>query len=443
MDFSKPMHIVIIGGSSTGLMQGTMLSHLPTPHNITILERHSSSLRPDLAAGITTWPEFELFMKSHDRVAQPWSIHSPTVQFLNKDASVKREMKRELKMTSWSVIYYRLRRNFDGLKSEFCDGEVVIPESEGGKDGDYHDEEEDHPKGNSQGKREFLTGMNVTSLSKLSDGGVEIIYENQNEANKELKMKADMVILADGANSSLRAKYFPDVKREYAGYVAFRGTVLESEVSEETKKIFDPSLTYFSYKGGYILLYIIPGPNGSLAPGSRRYNWVWYHPISPSPSLTSLMTDTTGVLHRTTLPAGLMNPTAWTPYLTLSQSIMCAPFAEIISKTPSPFITAINDSALPCALLPGFDNRVLITGEALNLMRPHMALSTTQSAMQALELEKVFKGSLTLGEWEKRVVKWGKVGVCKTNAFGLWNLSGVGAALPWVLKLLGVLVGVL
>ncbi|KAM0147689.1 hypothetical protein ACHAPG_010425 [Botrytis cinerea] len=411
-----------------------MLSHLPTPHTLTILERHSSSLRPDLAAGITTWPEFELFMKSHDRVAEPWSIHSPTVQFLNKDASVKREMKRELKMTSWSVIYYRLRRNFDGLKSEFCDGEVVVPESEEGKDDEEEEEEEeDQGKGKGKGKREFLTGMNVTSLTKLSEGGVEITYEDKNEANKEVKMKADMVILADGANSSLRAKYFPDVKREYAGYVAFRGTVLESEVSEETKKIFDPSLTY-----------IIPGPNGSLAPGSRRYNWVWYHPIdSSSPSLTSLMTDTTGLLHRTTLPAGLMNPTAWTPYLTLSQSIMCAPFAEIISKTPSPFITAINDSALPCALLPGFNNRVLITGEALNLMRPHMALSTTQSAMQALELEKVFTGRLSLGEWEKRVVKWGKVGVCKTNAFGLWNLSGLGAALPWVLRLLGVLVGIL
>ncbi|TEY34627.1 hypothetical protein BOTCAL_0620g00070 [Botryotinia calthae] len=424
-------------------MHGTMLFHLPTPLTLTILERHISSLRPDLAAGITTWPEFELFMKSHDRVAEPWSIHSPTVQFLNKDASVKREVKRGLKMTSWSVIYYRLRRNFDGLKSEFCDGEVVVPESEEGKNVD-DDEEEDQGKGKGKGKREFLTGMNVTSLTKLSEGGVEITYEDKNEANKEVKMKADMVILADGANSSLRAKYFPDVKREYAGYVAFRGTVLESEVSEETKRIFDPSLTYFSYKGGYILLYIIPGPTGSLAPGSRRYNWVWYHPIdSSSPSLTSLMTDMTGLLHRTTLPAGLMNPTAWNPYLTLSQSIMCAPFAEIISKTPSPFITAINDSALPCALLPGFDNRVLITGEALNLMRPHMALSTTQSAMQALELEKVFTGQLSLGEWEKRVVKWGKVGVCKTNAFGLWNLSGVGAALPWVLRLLGVLVGIL
>lgn len=71
-----------------------------------------------------------------------------------------------------------------------------------------------------------------------------------------------------------------------------------------------------------------------------------------------------------------------------------------------------------------------------------MALSTTQSAMQALLLEKAFKGEITLGEWEKRVLKWGKVGQCKTNAFGLWNLWGVASALPWILKLVGVLVGV-
>ncbi|CAD6446353.1 c4926b7f-13bc-4ba7-8934-62c6c1fdbdab [Sclerotinia trifoliorum] len=433
MDFSKPMNIVIIGGSNTGLMHGVMLSHLPTPHQITILERNPSDIRPDLAAGITTWPEFEDFMKHHDRVDEAWSIHSPGVQFLDKDANVKRKMDKPLKMTSWSVIYHRLRRNFDGLSSEFCDGEVR----------GIGEEDEGIGKGEGKGKREFLTGMSVTSLTKVEDG-VEITYEDLKDSNREHKLKADMVILADGANSTLRAKFFPDVKREYAGYVAFRGTVPESEVSAETKSIFDPNLTYFSYKGGYILLYIIPSSSGSLAHGDRRYNWVWYHPVSSStPSFNDLMTDTMGVQHRTTLPAGLMNPTAWSPYLTLSQSVMTAPFAEVISKTPSPFITAINDSTLPQALIPGFDNRVLITGEALNLMRPHMALSTTQSAMQALLLERVFKGEMGLQEWEKRVLKWGRLGQCKTNAFGLWNLRGLGAALPWVLRLVGVLVGVL
>lgn len=395
-------------------------------------------------------------MKLHDRVNEPWSRNSPGVQFIDKEGGVKRKIARPLEMTSWSVIYHRLRRNFDGLESVFCEGEVVK------KSGEEGGSEE-----GKKGKTEFLTGINVTSLTNLPNG-VEITYQNLKSQNpdQEQKLNADMVILADGANSSLRAKFFPDVKRDYAGYVAFRGTVPESEVSETAKNTFDPNLTYFSYKDGYILLYvyvtshlnsncqrssklmktryIIPGPTGSLTPGERRYNWVWYHPVpSTSPSFRQIMTDTTGTLHRTTLPVGLMNPDAWAPYLTLSQSVMSPPFAEMIAKTTSPFITAVNDSALPRALLPGFDDRVLITGEALNLMRPHMALSTTQSAMQALLLEKVFKGEMGLKEWEKRVIKWGKVGQCKTNAFGYWNLSGFGAALPWVVRLVGVLIGVL
>ncbi|ESZ90139.1 hypothetical protein SBOR_9477 [Sclerotinia borealis F-4128] len=429
MDYSKPMNIVIIGGSNTGLMHGIVLQRLG--HHIRILERNPSDIRHDLAAGITTHPEFEEFMKAHDRVDEPWSIKSPGVQFLDKEARVKRKMERPLQMTSWSVVYHRLRRNFDGLRSEFCGGEVV-------RKGDG-----DEGMGEGEGKAEFLTGMNVISLESIEDG-VEIIYQDLKANNAEEKLQADMVILADGANSKLRATLFPDVKRDYAGYVAFRGTVPESEVSEEAKRTFDPNLTYFSYKGGYILLYIIPGPNGSLTPGHRRYNWVWYHPLpSDSPSFTQIMTDTTGTLHRTTLPSGLMNPAAWAPYLSLSQSCMTAPFAEIISKTSSPFITAINDSSVPRAIVPNFNNKVLITGEALNLMRPHMALSTSQSAMQALLLERVFRGEMGLGEWEKKVLRWGLLGKCKTNAFGLWNLWGVWRALPWVGRLIGVLVGVL
>ncbi|KAG4024920.1 hypothetical protein MFRU_086g00050 [Monilinia fructicola] len=429
MDFSKPMNIAIIGGSNTGLMHGVALKHLSTPHHIRIFERNTTDVRHDLAAGITTHPEFEEFMKAHDGVDEPWSIHCPAIQFLDGKANVKRTIEKPLQMTSWSVTYHRLRRNFDGLKSEFCAGDVKGEEKRDGDDG-------------REARTEFLTGTNVISLEKVKDG-VEVTYQNLKADNKEEKFIADILILADGANSQLRSKYFPDVKREYAGYVAFRGTVLESEVSDESKKTFDPRLTYFSYKGGYILLYIIPGVTGSLAQGERRYNWVWYHPIpSESPDFRKIMTDTTGTFHRTTLPAGLMCPDAWSTFNSLAQNVMNAPFAEIIAKTQSPFITAVNDSALPRALIPGFDNRVLVTGEALNLMRPHMALSTTQSAMQALLLEKVFKGELTVEEWEKKVLKWGKIGACKTNAFGLWNLNGVLKALPWVFKLLGVLVGI-
>lgn len=98
-----------------------------------------------------------------------------------------------------------------------------------------------------------------------------------------------------------------------------------------------------------------------------------------------------------------MQPTAWARYVSLATEFMCAPFAEMVQKTTQPFITAVNDASCPRAVT--LDGKVMVVGEALNLMRPHMALSATQSAVQALELEGVLKGTITMEEWENKVVR--------------------------------------
>jgi hypothetical protein len=155
--------------------------------------------------------------------------------------------------------------------------------------------------------------------------------------------------------------------------------------------------------------------------------------------LEKIMTDVSGVVHRNTLPIGAMQPSEWAPYVALATEVMCAPFAEMVSKTTQPFITAISDVSCPRAT--ALDGTVLIAGEALNLVRPHMALSTTQSAMQALLLERVFKGEITLKEWEKEVLHYGRVSALKTNAFGTFFLYGFSTAAGWVLSLAGALLG--
>lgn len=152
------------------------------------------------------------------------------------------------------------------------------------------------------------------------------------------------------------------------------------------------------------------------------------------------MTDKMGNLHHNTLPVGGMDPSAWGKYVVVAKEEMCAPFAEVVSKAKEPFVTAINDVSCPGAV--ALDGKVLITGEALNLMRPHMALSTTQSAMQALELEKVLRGEISLKQWEKNVLRWGKLGALKTNAFGFYHLYGAFAAAGWVFKFIGALIGI-
>ncbi|TVY86156.1 2,6-dihydroxypyridine 3-monooxygenase, partial [Lachnellula willkommii] len=409
------MNIVIIGGSNTGLMNGIVLKRLG--HNVRILEQNTHSQRDDLAAGITTHPIFEEFMERHDHTAESWSVHSPGVQFLNKAAAVTRRLNKPLQMTSWGVIYHHLRANFDGFQSSFCRSPPASAKGDG--------------------SAVFECGKRVTGLVHTVSG-VEITYEDLLNKKEEGKLLADLVIIANGANSSLRSTIFTGVERVYAGYVAFRGTVPESEVSEEAKKTFDPNLSYNSFDNGYILLYIIPGTDGSIVPGHRRYNWVWYHPLAAgSPELENIMTDTSGVVHRNTLPVGTMQPSEWAPYVALASKLMCAPFAEMVRKTTQPFITAISDVSCPRAT--AFDGKVLIAGEALNLMRPHMALSTTQSAMQALLLEKVFKREMTLKEWEKQVLQYGRVSALKTNAFGSFFLYGYLSTAGWLVKLAGAL----
>lgn len=217
-------------------MHGIVLKRLG--HNVHILEQNTQSERADLAAGITTHPPFEEFMARHDRTRKPWAAHSPDARFLNNNAVVTKVINRPLQMTSWGVIYHRLRANFDGYTSDFCP---------------------DAPKpAETDGNANFDGGKRVTNISLVprnSDGVVlvEVTYEDINDGNALRHVKADMVILADGASSRIRNNLFPS-ERIYAGYVAFRGTVPEADVSEEAKKIFDPNLTYNTFKNGYILL---------------------------------------------------------------------------------------------------------------------------------------------------------------------------------------------
>ena len=57
-----------------------------------------------------------------------------------------------------------------------------------------------------------------------------------------------------GANSRIREILEPEAKRQYSGYVAWRGTVVESEISEESRKTFGQMTSSFAAKKSYILM---------------------------------------------------------------------------------------------------------------------------------------------------------------------------------------------
>jgi len=66
-----------------------------------------------------------------------------------------------------------------------------------------------------------------------------------NKEGETRKEEADLVIGADGPSSTIRSILLTKVQREYAGYVAWRGTVLESAASESLKETFLDHFTFF------------------------------------------------------------------------------------------------------------------------------------------------------------------------------------------------------
>ena len=170
--------------------------------------------------------------------------------------------------------------------------------------------------------------------------------------------------------------------------------------------------------------YIIPGEDGSLVPGERLLNFIWYcNCPSGSEEFQDAMTDTDGHMHRNTLPSGKMRSDVWARQRAYGNEVLPAPFAELINGITRPFITAISDISSPQASF--FDGKILLVGDALTLLRPHMARATNQAGLHCLLLEEHLKGKMSIKEWEKKVLQHARVNKFLSIAFANFYLSGL------------------
>ena len=202
-------------------------------HHVQIFERATSNDRAEGGTGITVGPDAQRFYEQYDLLKQSLYVDNPGVQFVNDQGKVTRFTKRPMKMSSWSILHFNLRANFDGHKSSLC------PDPPAPCEGD--------------GEAIFHLGKQVVGV-EYAEGEPRVAVRYQDLAQGEIRtVDGDLVIVADGASSFIRTQLLPEVKRQYAGYLAWRGYVEESRVSEETRKLLDPNFTSFSFAGGYIL----------------------------------------------------------------------------------------------------------------------------------------------------------------------------------------------
>ena len=264
---------------------------------------------------------------------------------------------------------------------------------------------------------------------KKEDGRLILKHHDYNGMPGSLV--ADLVIAADGAGSKFRQMMEPEVKRQYVGYCAWRGTILEPNMEEGTKSLSLVGVTFYLFRRLKPLLcrrYTVPRKDGSLDLKNRLRNWVWYcNYAEDSKELRDVMTDCVMNQHRFSLPRGKMREQVWKRQKNLAQELLDPHSAELIQRTEQPFIQTITEALSRRASF--FDGKLLLVGNALAMLRPLSGQDANQSPRSAVLLKQVLQGRISMQEWEQSCLRK-SVKRAAVLVTGLYILAATGSLFP-------------
>lgn len=326
-----------------GLAAGLALKALG--HDTTTLERNATPLLHDQGAGIVAGGDTLEFFKRYNRCDRPFAVTSKRRQYLNKNGDIVHKEDMIQNMTSWDLTYYLMRANYDGVESPYCNVPDPVP---------------------GYGKAEHLHDHCVTEFKDEGDG-IRVFWTTS--GGEEGSILADVLIGADGPSSTIRKILCPGVERKFAGYCALRGTLPEHEASAEAREAFSERFTFFHGPGVQILTYLIPGKDGTVEPGQRLINFVYYANFPEgSPALDEIMTDRDGNRRRITMPPGMTDPKAWEKQRAIARERLPPQFAEVVCGTKKPFVQCVTDVVSPDHEFLG--GKVVLIGDSLAGFRP-------------------------------------------------------------------------
>jgi len=277
--------------------------------------------------------------------------------------------------------------------------------------------------------------------------GETIIGFDQDDSGVQIRLASgrsaycDLLVCADGIRSTGRRLLLPEVALEYAGYIAWRGTVGEDDLLPQTFAALQEAITYYILPEGHLLTYPIPVID--RATGSTRHflNWLWYRNIPKGPEFDDLLTDRDGVLREVSLNPGTVQEKHITK-LRQDSSILPGSLVEVIHNTAQPFIQIIFD----CEVSQMAFGRVCLIGDAAFVARPHAAAGTAKAADDAWKLAEAIKAAggdviAALRSWEISQLRLGREVLARTREAGRkLQFAGswqVGDPLPFGLYKIG------
>src|ERR1043166_5250581 len=216
----------------------------------------------------------------------------------------------------------------------------------------------------------YHPGMTLARVETDTRGAIAVFAD-------DTRISGDLLVGADGGRSTVRTQFLPDVKPEYAGYIAWRALVPEADMTPAAREELCEHLTFCAPDGELSISYPVPARDGDIRPGRRDYNIVWYRPIDEQ-QLADINTDASGQRHDQ-VPPPLIRPELTAAVKADARALLAPAVADVFVRAEQPFFQAIFDLASPCLVF----GRVALLGDATFVARPHVGAGVTKAALDA------------------------------------------------------------
>ncbi|MEU0803543.1 FAD-dependent monooxygenase [Streptomyces sp. NPDC005970] len=324
----------VIGGSIGGLTTALLLRDLG--FSVDVFERTPNAL-DGRGSGIVLQPDtLRWFTERSEQHPEDLSTSTDWVQYLDTDNSVVHRERTRWSYTSWGTFYRALLGDF-------------------GTD-HYH-------------LGEFACGFDQ------DERRVTVRFVSGREVS------ADLVVFADGITSVGRERLDPAAALRYSGYIGWRGTVPERELSEDTRELLRNSISYTVVPHSHITLYPIPG-DGGTGPQDRLMNYVWYRNVPEGPDLSELRIDKRGIPGTVSVHPDQVQDRYVDEMRQAARRMLSPAAAEVVTSTATPYVQVVTDVRASRMA----EGRVALLGDAACAARPHAAAGTAKAAADAWAL---------------------------------------------------------
>ncbi|HEY2184326.1 MAG TPA: FAD-dependent monooxygenase [Xanthobacteraceae bacterium] len=335
----SPRRALVIGGSLGGLLAANLLRR--AGWEATVFERNAEDLT-GRGAGLSTHPQLlDILQRIGIDFDESMGVRLDRIVCFDGRGHVLVEEETTRLMSSWGRLYRALR-------------DPLPPAS-------------------------YRLGMSLTRIEQDARA-VTAVFANG------ARVEGELLVAADGGRSTVREQFLPEVAPQYAGYVAWRAMLDESEVPPAIHAQVFERYAFCLPEGELFLAYPVPGRNNETETGRRAYNVVWYRPTAEA-TLIDLCTDASGKHHGTAIPPPLIRADVIAAIKATARALIAPQLSEIFARA-QPFFQPILDLESSRMVF----GRVALLGDAAFVARPHVGAGVTKAALEAASLAEAVRG---------------------------------------------------